>query len=589
MAGDEAAWLLPGGVALLATAGGAAEAGGAVASETSGHGWRVVPFTFASGVTLIQSGTRTLWPGVDPQLIASLSVAIGAVVLLPTGFLVVRWLLQRPPHDSPYRSLAKLRDVQPFTPYQAGLRAQHLRPSIAMVKPKRLAPGDRGYLLGRLAPRNKTPLYGSWEDVALALMAPRSGKTSALAIPTILDAPGAVVATANKADVWQATAALRGQLTGERVWSFDPQRIVGVRQTWWWNPLRGVVEGPDPLEEAERLAGHFVLTVEDSRSRDIWGPAASGLLSALILAAAIDGRSLLDVYRWLTVDGAPTPVDLLTGHGWTAAAASLSGLYSDPPETRGSVYFTARTATRCLGNPIITAWITPPRAETDLDEFEPRALPATRQTLYLMSKDGGGAAGPLVAALTDAVMRTGVVAAEGRGGRLDPPLLVVLDEAANICRIADLPRLYSHLGSRGVVVLTILQSYSQGVTVWGDNGMKELWSAATIKLIGAGMDDSKFADEISVLVGDHDVRHVSRNTGGERATRTTSTRTQRILPPSAVRAMPKGSALLMATGVRIAPITLQTWFTGPWQADIAAAIAGSSPPVASPNKDEAAA
>ncbi len=37
------------------------------------------------------------------------------------------------------------------------------------------------------------------------------------------------------------------------------------------------------------------------------------------------------------------------------------------------------------------------------------------------------------------------------GGRLDPPMVVVLDEAANICRIADLPELYSHLGSRGMV------------------------------------------------------------------------------------------------------------------------------------------
>ncbi len=35
-------------------------------------------------------------------------------------------------------------------------------------------------------------------------------------------------------------------------------------------------------------------------------------------------------------------------------------------------------------------------------------------------------------------MRAGVVTAERRGGRLDPPMLVLLDEAANICRIADL-------------------------------------------------------------------------------------------------------------------------------------------------------
>ncbi len=63
----------------------------------------------------------------------------------------------------------------------------------------------------------------------------------------------------------------------------------------------------------------------------------------------------------------------------------------------------------------------------------------------MLSKDGGGSAAPLVAALTDRVLRCAVRTAEDRGGRLDPPLLTVLDEAANVCRIADLPQLYSHL------------------------------------------------------------------------------------------------------------------------------------------------
>ncbi len=45
-----------------------------------------------------------------------------------------------------------------------------------------------------------------------------------------------------------------------------------------------------------------------------------------------------------------------------------------------------------------------------------------------------------------------------QGGRLPVPLVMVLDEAANVCRIRELPDLYSHLGSRGVVVQTVLQS-----------------------------------------------------------------------------------------------------------------------------------
>jgi hypothetical protein len=125
------------------------------------------------------------------------------------------------------------------------------------------------------------------------------------------------------------------------------------------------------------------------------------------------------------------------------------------------------------------AWVTPPRAGT-LQQFRRAAFATTRQTLILLSKDGAGAAAPLVAALTDRVMRDGVRVAELNGGRLDPPMVVVLDEAANICRISDLPDLYSHLGSRGIIPVTILQSYRQGVRVWNETGMDTLWSAATI-------------------------------------------------------------------------------------------------------------
>ena len=294
-------------------------------------------------------------------------------------------------------------------------------------------------------------------------MAPRSGKTTALAIPHVLHAPGPVVATANKADLWASTGELRAADTGQRVWAFDPQRIARGPRSWWWDPIGDLGN----VEDAERLASHFVLTVEDDRAKDIWGPAAQELLAALLMAAKVSGADLTAVYQWLNQESVPTPADLLRPR-YPALAASLRGAMDAPAETRGSVYFTARTAAKCLRNPEITRWVTPPAS--GLDRFDPDAFVRSRQTLYLLSKDGGGSAAPLVAALTDRVLRAAVSAAEADGGRLDPPLVAVLDEAANICRIGDLPVLYSHLGSRGVIPVTILQSFAQGVGVWGCGG-----------------------------------------------------------------------------------------------------------------------
>jgi type IV secretory pathway TraG/TraD family ATPase VirD4 len=270
-------------------------------------------------------------------------------------------------------------------------------------------------------------------------------------------APGAVIATSNKADLWAATAALREE-AGSRVWLFDPQLITYQEQGWWWNPLHNL----STVEDAHRLAGHFVLTVDDPNKEDLWGPAAQDLLCALFLAAAGSGRSLHHVAHWLDEPAVPTPIELLHAAGFTLMASSLKGTQNGATEIRDGIYQTARTAAKCLRDEQILRWVTP---QERLPAFDPDAFASPREgtgdTLYLLSKSRSAAA-PLIAALTDTVMRAAEHQAERSGGRLDPPLVVCLDEAANICRIADLPELYSHLGSRGIIPVTILQSYEQG-------------------------------------------------------------------------------------------------------------------------------
>jgi len=163
--------------------------------------------------------------------------------------------------------------------------------------------------------------------------------------------------------------------------------------------------------------------------------------------------------------------------------------------------------------------------------------------------------------------------AELRGGRLDPVLLAVLDEAANICKISDLPELYSHFGSRGIVPITILQSYQQGQRVWGEHGMGALWSAATCKLVGAGIDDARFAEDLSRLIGEHDITvgsHTRDGTG--HSSWQTSVRRQRILDPAGIRALPKGTALLLSTGIPVAMLDLLPWYTGPSAAALTASF-----------------
>lgn len=101
----------------------------------------------------------------------------------------------------------------------------------------------------------------------------------------------------------------------------------------------------------------------------------------------------------------------------------------------------------------MTRWVTPPPpSEGDRrPRLDPDAFLASRDTLYAHSREGEGSAGPLVAALVQAVFNAGVKAAiRAPGGRLDPPLVSVLDETANIVRLRHLPANFSHYGSRGL-------------------------------------------------------------------------------------------------------------------------------------------
>jgi type IV secretory pathway TraG/TraD family ATPase VirD4 len=514
---------------------------------------------------LAGEGLGSVWPGAPvPAVVAGAGVVMAGIGA--AAWKVVRWWLARRPGRDGFAAPAAFAELRSG---RAGIaKARRLRPRLP--RRGRVPPGDLGVPLGRLdggIPRPRSAgqahqVRASWEDVVLAICAPRTGKTTSLAVPAVLDGPGPVLATSNKADLWERTARLRELDTGQRVWTFDPQRITGTEQTFVWDPLAGLAS----VEDARRLAGHFVQEIRRVHDAgDFWDRDAEDLLTGLLLAAALDGAGLAQVGRWLTAISAVAPQNVLRQHGFGQLADSMAGRSSGAEETREGVYATARAAAACLSDPVIMSWVTP---RDGVDTFDPARFARSRQTLFLLSKDGAGSAAPLVAAFADRVMLEAVRAAEASpGGRLDPPMLAVLDEAANICRITELPRLYSHLGSRGVVPVTILQSRTQGRRVWGEAGMDELFGAATVKVIGAGIDDPAFAEDLSRLIGEHDVTVKTRGAGGTSRT----TRRERVLPVDKVRALPKHTALLLVTGIRPGRLRFVPWMAGPRAADIRAA------------------
>ena len=199
-------------------------------------------------------------------------------------------------------------------------------------------------------------------------------------------------------------------------------------------------------------------------------------------------------------------------------------------------------------------------------------------------QEGAGTAGPLVTALTAATIEAAEEhAARSRGGRLATPLVAVLDEAANVCRWKDLPDLYSHYGSRGIPIMAVFQSWSQGVGVFGKEGMLKLWSAANVKLYAGGVVEDEFLRTLSELIGtfDNETTSASYNKG-VRST-TSALRREKILEVADLTSMGRGRAIMLSSGARAALVDTVPWYNGPKvqvaaiNASIAAHDASSGP------------
>ncbi|MFB6553807.1 type IV secretory system conjugative DNA transfer family protein [Streptomyces sp. NPDC056405] len=507
-----------------------------------------------------------VWPTVGETSLLVGARIVPVVLLLALaaagGLLWARHKGQGGGRKKKITDMAKAQDIEPLMAKAITDKARSLRPSLKDAK--RIDAKDTGILLGNLQGTRHEVRMG-FEDVAVAIMAPRSGKTTSLAIPSILSAPGPVLLTSNKAAGDAFTTAYEARARAGTVWTMDPQQIAHAAREMWWNPLASA----KTLDGANRLAGHFLAaSVDASQQGDFWSKAGSNILSQLLLAAALDERPITDIMQWLAFPADRTPLDILRDHGFAAVAAQLKGTVEGPPETRDGIYETARQYAAALLNAEIAAWVTP---QKDVAEFRPAEFVTYCDTLFLLSKDGGGGASALIAACADSVMRAATAQAERAGGRLDPPMLAILDEAANVCKISDLPDLYSHLGSRGIIPITILQSYRQGQKVWGDAGMDAMWSASTVKVIGSGIDDPDFADKLSRLIGDHDVQTTSTSHSESGKSTSVSMRQERILPADAIRALPKGTALCFATGMRAAMLDLRPWYREPWATELSAA------------------
>ena len=225
------------------------------------------------------------------------------------------------------------------------------------------------------------------------------------------------------------------------------------------------------------------------------------------------------------------------------SARALNARLNLPEKQKAGIFGTSVKMAKCLRTRAVQQWITrgsgPQRPHLDLEAYIDNG-----ETLYCLSKEGVGSTGPLVAALTVAATRTAErIATASPGGRLPVPMLCPLDEAANVVRWPDLPKLYSHFGSRGIIIMTILQSWSQGVGVFGERNMKLLESSSNVYVYGGNVREKEYLANLVELCGDFSRQKLSLSESRNGRSSSLSTDDKKIFTIADLQAWPRGRAL----------------------------------------------
>jgi type IV secretion system protein VirD4 len=459
----------------------------------------------------------------------------------------------------PYRvpGIATRTDVLRAASQKALLRrAAHLRPSL-----RDATPTDIGYPIGRS--RGMT-VWASVEDSILVIGPPRSGKGAHIVINAILDSPGPVVTTSTRPD--NLTATLRTRERTGPVAVFDPQQLApGVPSGLRWSPIRGCEDPLTAMIRAAGLAAGTGLAAGGVDGGGFWEAKTRTALQALLHAAALDHRPPAELFRW-TLDPAAAhdavSILLSSSEAATGWGDSLQAMLEADPRTRDSIWQGVSLSLGALADPRVLDAVSPSEGE----RFDPEEFLRSNGTLYLLATGAGSnnSAALVSAFVEDLVETTRRIAARSAGARIDPPLLLALDEIGNLAPLPSLPNLMAEGGGTGITTMPVLQSLAQARTKWSDNAAGTIWDSSIAKIVLGGASNSRDLHDLSTLIGERD-ESTDSTTIGDRGSRSAQRSIRRvpIMPPDTIRTLPFGTGLIMLRAAPPIIASLRMWTTRP--------------------------
>ncbi|MFE5730248.1 type IV secretory system conjugative DNA transfer family protein [Streptomyces sp. NPDC056528] len=392
-------------------------------------------------------------------------------------------------------------------------KRQVLRPSLADVPARKIPTKEVGFYIGKCR-KTKLDLYASIEESSLMLAPMGAGKTAKLG-NWLLDAPGAVLATSTKYDIVELTEALRARVGNILVW--NPEQLAGRASNIAWDPVIGCSDPKHGIDRCKRRAKSLLEGSDFTKgmeNRNFWTSSSYRVLKAFLWAADVEGLSLIDVARWSKQPHRYEAIEIFKKHADTAPRGWQDDLEQQQKvdgkaTTLENVFGTLSQTFMFLDSVEVARIIQAahqPGAQFDVEQYL-----RSRDTLYMLGSDSDvGGMGPLFTCLTSEVYAGArQMASHARGGRLDPPMTFVLDEAALICAV-PLQRWTADSRGIGITIHAVFQSPAQIYERYGKYAYQTIWDNC-VKLILGGLSNEEHLEALSKLTGKKRVKQVSES------------------------------------------------------------------------------
>lgn len=490
-------------------------------------------------------GATDVWWLVAPVLLAVAALAVSGILAWRRWKQSGAWLRQEILNrDGIARRSEILHD---FGARAVRRRGKFTRPAVSNPTVQ-----DVAWTLGR---SRGITIHVSTEESMVIQGAPRSGKGLYVVINAILDAPGAVVTTSTRADNLVVT--MKARATGDRpVTVFDPQGMSGLPSTLRWSPVRGC-QDPDI---ATRRALVITADTEMKGENAAWQKRSLIVLQCLLHAAALSGEGVRAFRRWSSSPVLAREALEVLSRGGAALGwqADLMGILEDDPRNTSNSWIGVSAAVAPLSSPKVLAALDP---QDESEEFDPKSFIRDRGTLYLIgTRAGAAAAGPYLSALIDDIDNAArEMAFVSPGGRLDPPLSLILDEIANLAPWPGLPIALSDGGGIGISTLVVLQSLSQARTGWSIDEAATIWDSAIIKVIFGGGSDERDLRSLAGLLGERSLTLTTRSWSSQGRQDGEQIRDSPVIALDEIRRLPAGTALMLGRRTRPILLDLRGW------------------------------